>query len=243
MVDDLSRVRAVVFDRGGTLVRERPAEDVLNEILHPLGVPLTRDRLVEAEKASRERWQVFYASRPRGQRWNKEIRRDCMGAALDVLRLPGDRSDLLERLDQYWDAMRSLGLYAGVQPCLTALSSQRVPMGVLGQTLRNSIEIRAELERFGVARHFSHVVASEDTPWDKPDAQLFHHVALLLGFPPEQILYVGDDVKRDIQGAHGAGMKALLIDRKGAMDAIPDEVSTIKALTEVPGLLASARVA
>jgi len=42
--------------------------------------------------------------------------------------------------------------------------------------------------------------------WHKPKKPAFLHAARLLDVAPASCLYTGDDPKRDIQGAHRAGM-------------------------------------
>ncbi|MDE1821834.1 MAG: HAD family hydrolase [Euryarchaeota archaeon] len=233
-------IKAVVFDRGGTLIRERSGEEVLYEILNPMGFHLTPVLLNKAEEASRAHWREKYQSLPRGQRWTHEIRRDCLEEALKTLALPGDeetQQDLLRRLDEYWDAFRILGLYAGVRPCLGALAAERIPLGVLGQTLRSSIEVRAELERLGVGRYFRTVVSVEDTEWDKPDPRLFKLVAEKLGLPSGEVLFVGDDYERDAGGARAAGMVPLIVDRHDAVHV--NDVTVVRSLAQIPGVLPS----
>lgn len=228
-------LKAVVFDRGGTLVRERPGEQVLHEILNPLGFHISPQDLARAEEASRDRWKGQYGSLPRGQRWNLDIRRDCLKAALESLKLPGDQDDLLIRLDTFWDSIRILGTYAGVRPCLSALAGSRIPMGVLAQTLRSSIEVRAELERLGVGRYFKAVLSVEDTPWDKPDPRTFQAIAERMGVSPSEVLFVGDDPEKDVEGARKAGMTPVLVVRRE--NATFEGVTVVQHLAQLPSLL------
>ena len=228
-------IRAVIFDRAGTLVRERPGEEVLREILHPMGYERPAETYKKAETASRRRWREKYQGLPRGHRWSREVRRDCLQAALEVLALPGDQEELLARLDEQWDALRVHGLYGGVLPCLGALAASRIPMGVLAQTLRSSLEVRAELERLGVGRYFGAILSVEDTEWDKPDPKLFRAVADRLERPVSEVLFVGDDLAKDIVGARSAGMFAVLVDRHGATTAAG--VTSVTTLAQIPALL------
>lgn len=228
-------IRAVVFDRDGTLLRERKGEEVLQEILRPLGFDLAPEALRQAEGAARLRWRQKYQGLPRGHRWNREVRRDCLAASLESLHLPGDQEDLLRRLDENWDAFRVVGVFAGVMPCLGALASARIPMGVLATSMRSSPELRSDLEKLGIGRYLRFVASVEETEWDVPDPKLFLWLAEQFGLPPSQVLFVGDDPAKDIVGARAAGLVPVLVDRRGT--AAPDGVTVVRTLAALPALL------
>jgi putative hydrolase of the HAD superfamily len=60
-----------------------------------------------------------------------------------------------------------------------------------------------------------HLVISAEVGWRKPSPEFFAAVERQAGSPPEQILFVGDDLTNDYQGARSAGMAAVLVDPKG----------------------------
>ena len=49
----------------------------------------------------------------------------------------------------------------------------------------------------------------------KPDPAIFEPALELAGCAPEEALHVGDTVEEDVEGARAAGIRPLLIDRKG----------------------------
>lgn len=52
--------------------------------------------------------------------------------------------------------------------------------------------------------------------WRKPAPEFFAGVVASAGVSAEKILFVGDDIRNDIEGATAAGMRAVRIDRDGA---------------------------
>lgn len=62
-------------------------------------------------------------------------------------------------------------------------------------------------EIWGVKELCDVVLGSETAGALKPDATPFIQLAKELNLPPEQILYVGNNHRYDIEGAHNAGMK------------------------------------
>lgn len=230
--------RGVVFDRDGALVQERTNEQVLFEILHPLFPHLKLAELASAEEASRAAWREQTHELPRGQRWGPEIRRTCLQATIDALGLPENEGEVLSRLEQYWDVFRVKGLSPGAALCLTALGGARRPLAVFAQSLRSSIEVRGELERLGIARHFAVILSAEDLPWDKPDVHVFDAIAVKMGLSPAELYYVGSDPVLDVVGPREAGLEPILIDRSsGTGGARPSEVRTVANLAQLPSLL------
>jgi putative hydrolase of the HAD superfamily len=74
---------------------------------------------------------------------------------------------------------------------------------------------REKLASSGLARYFDVVVASGDIGVGKPDIAVFSHVLERLG-SPRRATMVGDNVERDIDGALGAGIGAVWINRDGS---------------------------
>jgi len=79
--------------------------------------------------------------------------------------------------------------------------------------------IAALMERVGLAEFFEVIVDSAVVGIAKPDPRIFAMAAQGLGLGAQQLVYVGDIPDVDVLGAHGAGMKAVLID---PYDHFPD---------------------
>ena len=81
-------------------------------------------------------------------------------------------------------------------------------------------------------------VVSGDYGIEKPDRRIFDIISEKMGIDNERLLFVGDHPVNDIQGALGAGMKAVKI-KKGVFADVPAPagVQTIDRLSELPALL------
>lgn len=77
---------------------------------------------------------------------------------------------------------------------------------------------RTKLEVLGVNSFLDAVVVADDYGRDrwKPHPFPFQRCCELLGSPPEQSVFVGDNPHRDIQGARNAGLRSVRIRRPGA---------------------------
>jgi HAD superfamily hydrolase (TIGR01509 family) len=90
------------------------------------------------------------------------------------------------------------------------------------------------LEESGLQSLFEVVVISTEARSEKPDPQIFRVAEKAFGVDPRQFLHVGDSRKHDIDGAHAAGWKALLIrhDDRPARDGEVGQLDQIMSLLD-----------
>jgi FMN phosphatase YigB (HAD superfamily) len=77
---------------------------------------------------------------------------------------------------------------------------------------------------------FSHICISENMGVRKPDPEFFRQAAAIIGYAPEEILFVGDSMKLDVTPAQHVGMQARLIDREGFFAASVHQLGGLDAL-------------
>ena len=81
------------------------------------------------------------------------------------------------------------------------------PVGVITNGFRE--QQAAKLDRFPALRdRLAVTVISEDVGVMKPHRALFDHAADLAGAAPADLVYVGDSLRSDVEGALGAGWRA-----------------------------------
>jgi putative hydrolase of the HAD superfamily len=71
------------------------------------------------------------------------------------------------------------------------------------------------LDKFELRKYFSEMVLSYENGLLKSNPEMFKIALKKLKLKPEECLMVGDSIESDIRGAEGAGIKAVLIDRRG----------------------------
>jgi HAD superfamily hydrolase (TIGR01549 family) len=182
----VSRVRAVVFDVGETLVDETRH---WGDWADWLGV--TRFAFFAAFGAVVERgWhhrRVFELVRPGIDLAAEQARRAAAGWRYT-----------LEPSDFYPDAL----------PCLRALRAAGFKVGIAGNQPEAA---ETSLAALGVPADF--VASSARWGVEKPDPAFFAKVAEAAGEPPGAIAYVGDRLDNDVLPAKTAGMTAVFIRR------------------------------
>jgi putative hydrolase of the HAD superfamily len=71
------------------------------------------------------------------------------------------------------------------------------------------------------------LVISSQVGLRKPHPDFYRAACDRLGLPPERVLCVGDDMENDVLGARRAGLRAIVLDRKGRR---PHDVSSLADL-------------
>ena len=93
------------------------------------------------------------------------------------------------------------------------------------------------LTRLGIAHYFDAILASHDANVlsAKPDPHIFEIAMNRLDVDRDEIVHIGDTPDADIDGARNAGIRAILVDRKGKFDGVHSE--TIASLSELLEML------
>lgn len=73
----------------------------------------------------------------------------------------------------------------------------------------------ADIDAVGLSQHFSVSLAAHKFGCAKPDAKIFHAMIDLLNLRPDEIMYIGDDLRLDVEGAQRVGMVATWLNRCG----------------------------
>jgi putative hydrolase of the HAD superfamily len=226
-------IRAIAFDVNGTLVRiltEDGSDQVFRSAAHVLtyqGIDLRRVQvrdlyfriMREQQRASPEEhpefdavgiWRSIVEAHP------TDFTRALPAAKLEQLPLfLAEMSRAISR--------RRLGLYPHVRKVLDALR-EHYPLAVV--TDAQSAYARGELHKVGLLDYFDPVIVSGDHGYRKPDRRLFQFALDAMGVAAENVLYVGNDMHRDIFGAREVGMKTVMFDSdqgtKVHLDCVPD---------------------
>jgi putative hydrolase of the HAD superfamily len=86
--------------------------------------------------------------------------------------------------------------------------------------------LRLILEHLGISKFFRHVFVSSELGADKPAPEIYQSALQFIDLKPNEVLHVGDDPKRDWEGASTAGLLIFRLDRR--KNSLRDLLTTLK---------------
>jgi beta-phosphoglucomutase len=200
------RFDAVIFDAGGTLIGFHEPEPFRN-LLAQVGMPATDEdvryfhsRFINVIRANRDDAQGLGVDEGEIDDWWRGIFQDTW---------PG-RPDLAEEMFRWFRSDRFDRVFSDAIPTLDALRDRGMPMGVLSNFTTSLDHL---LVRLGLSDYFDFVIVSARVGLAKPDPRMFDLAVSQTGRSRDRLLYVGDHFGDDIEGAHGAGLHGVLVDR------------------------------
>lgn len=111
-----------------------------------------------------------------------------------------------QAMQVFADARNQVSLYEDVMPSINALKQHFV----LGSISNGFADVAA----VGLHHHFSESIAAHTFGCAKPDPKIFHAMAQRLNLEPAELMYIGDDLRLDVQGAQQAGLTGVWLNRR-----------------------------
>jgi len=109
-----------------------------------------------------------------------------------------------------WAACHHFELYDEVPSVLRALASRGVRLGLISNSHRCLSSFQTHFELQGLV---SAAVSSPEQGFMKPHHSIFDTALRLVDVTASEALMVGDNVRQDVEGALGVGMRAALVHR------------------------------
>ena len=93
---------------------------------------------------------------------------------------------------------------------------------------------RSELRRLGLSDAVDAVILCGDVGWRKPAPDIFHYAMSKVDCRAADCMFVGDDLRWDIEGSASVGMRPVLIDRHGRHpDYLGERIVNLQAMLAV----------
>lgn len=237
--------RLLCLDAGFTLLSpRRTLADALSGVLAADGHAITEEEMRTAwEEADRWFWDEYH--RPGNDTWTDDGRieeywRRYHGVMLGRLGVDAQR-EMLDRVLASQFSAESWEPYPDVEPMLTAVRAMDgVQVGIVSDWGSNLRGIVAEL---GLDVYLDFVLPSGAVGLAKPSPDFYRLALDEAGVAPSDALMVGDSYRADVQGAWGAGMDAVWLDRHEGMsitpsdEPTPNDVRHIRSLAELPEIV------
>ena len=222
------RLRAVIFDWGGTLTPWHTfdlAEQwaVYARVVHDGDERASADlaaRIFAAEDAA---WQR--ARTGQGSTHMDDLLREAGVDPTDSL-----HDAALTAYRHFWEPHTITD--EQVRPVWEGLHERGIRVGILSNTIWSRDYHRGVFERDGVLDLIDADVYSSEIAWTKPHPKAFRASAEALGLEPSEAVYVGDRPFEDVHGSQSAGMRAIWVPhseipvaQQVSVDVAPDGVA------------------
>ena len=202
------RYKAICFDIDGTLY----PVSVMNRRLFCLTLrhPLFARRYNKARNAFRLHQKNFKQVIP--FRWREAMNIQNSSAAEPGKPFSEDEyRPIYEKLQRFFyipmeRLYRNTTPYDGVRKTFERIKAKGLKTGVL-----TDFPLYSKLESLGISDLVDFSASSDDIGFLKPDTHCFEYLLYNLKMEPKDVLYVGDSYSKDIEGAHDAGIDAVLV--------------------------------
>lgn len=128
----------------------------------------------------------------------------------------------------FWDAATPAEAAEYAPELLECLREKGIASGVVSNMVNTGDTLRRRLDLLLPENDFSFVLSSCDYVFRKPHGRLFSLAQRLAGVPAEKIWFCGDNLRCDIFGARGAGMRPFWYTRyrREAAEELPADFLT-----------------
>ncbi|OFW13321.1 MAG: hypothetical protein A3H29_17220 [Acidobacteria bacterium RIFCSPLOWO2_02_FULL_67_21] len=134
-----------------------------------------------------------------------------------------------------WAACQHFFLYDDVPPALRELAARGIKVGLISNSHRSMASFQQHFDLHGL---IAGAISSSEHGFLKPHPSIFESALKLVGVTAPESVMVGDSLAHDVEGARRVGMRGVLVQRSAqAPPPVPDGVSVIRGLSELPGLL------
>ncbi len=207
---------AILFDAGGTLVLQDPAE-----LSRLLDIPVDPRRAFEAHYRAMDAYaRLRLAGEERSWDWWQGRFYGDLGLAD-----PDSGAGLTNNGYGIWTAA-----IEGAVDAVLRLRDQGIRMAVVSNS---DGSVRESLVRAGFDGLFEFVVDSHEVGASKPDPAIFIHALERIEVDASRAWYVGDSAFHDVGGAAAVGLASVLVDPLGLALHHPLRIASVAELPEL----------
>lgn len=211
----MSKIKAVFFDAGETLIHAHPSvPQIYSDITKGFGVNVTpqlfKEHFIPVVKEFMGNLYTRPVSSDRSEKnlW-KEITH-AMYLQIPILRNSLEFLPWFETLFYVFGTKEAWRVFDDVHSTLKEIKSRKLKCGII-----SNWDTRLEniLKGYELDSYMDFIAISAKVGYRKPDARIFEYGLTRMNLKPDQVIYVGDSYVVDVLGAKQIGINSLLIDR------------------------------
>ncbi|XP_065214358.1 N-acylneuraminate-9-phosphatase [Planococcus citri] len=203
-VSKLSNIKAILFDMDNTLINTRVGD---NQTCEKLSYYLNENFNLDFEAAEKvtSKYLQLFRENPQSSdvsiyEWRLSLWKKALGPMYD--HIADEVSKEYRRLRYHY-----VKLPSEVRSLLDELQSSYRLCLISNGTSDGQWE---KIQECGLESCFECIVISGETPWKKPDANIFYKACDELNVKPEQCVIIGDRIETDIEGGKNASLAATI---------------------------------
>lgn len=218
-------IKTVIFDIDNTLYSYDAAHDVAFSALLDYAereLWMTRSRFIELHKDMKKHLEGQMGKVATIH--NRIIRYQNL---LEQAGLPISHALTMHHI--YWDTLIGASVPTeGAAEVMAELKKRGIRIGI-GTDMTAELQFE-KLRHLGLLDYIDFMVSSEEAQAEKPDEALFRLCIQKAACAPEECLFVGDSLKKDVAGAENVGMHGIWFcpDK-----SVTTEAPTVRQLTEL----------
>jgi putative hydrolase of the HAD superfamily len=224
------RVKAVLFDLGGTLIDATELYETFHRILQLKGIKRSSHEVEKSMREAESELKKEYGDDvPKDTdyyvRWNLNV--------LHRLRVYDRDSELAEEIDKHWFDYMEIKPHTGLHNVLNRLADSGVKLGIITNGYESDLD--KILPKLALRNSFDILVAADTIGKKKPDPEIFLYALRKLKVSPSEAIFVGDEYEIDYVGANKAGLVPFLFEAKGKRKekTVPRGINVVHSLPEL----------
>lgn len=207
-------INTVMFDMGGTLEElesnQKTAENVLFHIYEKLA-----EKGVSIKDTQEHFWNKIIDGRTKYKTYSKECKRELKPEQIwsdwilkDLNIEPNIIYEIAEELAHMWEVTYfERKLRKGAKEMLRYLKQEGYKLSIISNTA-SLYQVFKSLEHYGIREYFEDVTLSSITGYRKPHPEIYKIAMHQVKSKPEECIFVGDRISKDILGAKNAKLGA-----------------------------------
>jgi putative hydrolase of the HAD superfamily len=122
------------------------------------------------------------------------------------------REEIFEEIYKFFGEPSAWELYPDTLESLETLKSSELSLAIVSNWNSSLEKIVGGLN---ISGYFDFVLASAEAGWKKPSPRIFQLALERAGVEPSRVVHIGDTYQTDVLGARRAGIRGIMLDRRG----------------------------
>ncbi len=221
-------LKAVLFDLGLTLIRTASFPEIYRHILASFDVQVSVDAIVKAQEQTEKEFDVStYDENKRQEFWT-----NYNTALIKKLGIKKKVVFLASQIDELWWRFSHVEVFDDVEPTFSKLKARGIKIGLVSNGFQKDLD--HVLHKLDLKKWFDSVVCIDSCNCAKPNKEIFLYALDQLQINPNEVVFVGNSIEQDYDGAFAVGIRPFLIDREQKHSS---QYNTINSLTDLLTIL------